>query len=243
MRTYVSAKKQQYLAKGSSTLRGSFEHLKDENGKLLYYGLNEDGTPNENIIQSDSPNNFPVVRWVGKYGEGIFASLADLTDVVTSPGERKKILAEWWADSRNKDSLGFARSYNYISLLFDLGMVWLISPLLMSLLVDWYDELEDELKDGSVMDSIRLTSANVFKESMEYSLMDFDIWNSLYTPVLGNINPFALTYLSAIPKRLLNAWSSDRSDTYDAVISSFGVTRQLRPFFDCIKPEWAYDEI
>lgn len=243
MRTYVSAKKQQYLAKGSSTLRGSFEHLKDENGKLLYYGLNEDGTPNENIIQSDSPNNFPVVRWVGKYGEGIFASLADLTDVVTSPGERKQILAEWWADSRNQDSLGFARSYNYISLLFDLGMVWLISPILMSLLVDWYDELEDELKDGSVMDSIRLTSANVFKESMEYSLMDFDIWNSLYTPVLGNINPFALTYLSAIPKRLLNAWSSDRSDTYDAVISSFGVTRQLKPFFDCIKPEWAYDEV
>ena len=243
MRTFVSAKKQQYLSKGSSTLRGRFEHLKDENGKLLYYGLNEDGTPNEDIIQSDTPNNFPVVRWVGQYGEGIFASLADLVDVVTSPGERKQILAEWIADSKNKDSLGFARSYNYISLLFDLGMVWLVSPILMNLLADWYDELEDELRDGSVMDSVRLTSANVFVESMEYSLMDFDIWNSLYTPIVGNINPFAITYLSGIPKKFFNAWTSDTYDTYDALISSFGVTRQLRPFFDCIKPEWAYDQV
>ena len=227
MRTYVSAKKQQYLAKGSSTLRGSFEHLKDENGKLLYYGLNEDGTPNEDVIQSNVPNNFPVVRWVGKYGEGIFASLSELLDVQErSLSDNFKTFTEvLFTGTGNRDSLEFARSYNRISLWFDLGMVWLISPILMSLLADWYDELEDELKDGSVMDSVRLTSANVFKESMEYSLMDFDIWNSLYTPVLGNINPFALTYLSAIPKRLLNAWSSDRSDTYDAVISSFGVTR------------------
>jgi hypothetical protein len=143
----------------------------------------------------------------------------------------------------NKDSLEFARSYNRISLWFDLGMVWLISPILMNMLADWYDELEDELQDGSVMDSIRLTSANVFVESMEYSLMDFDIWNSLYTPIVGNINPFAITYLSGIPKKFFNAWTSDTYDTYDAVISSFGVTRQLRPFFDCIKPEWAYDQV
>ena len=242
MRTFISAKKQQYLAKGSSTLRGSFEHLKDENGNLLYYGLNEDGTPNEDILQSETPNNFPVVRWVGKYGEGIFASLADLTDVFTSPGDTRKILSEWLTDARNKDSLGFARSYNLISLAFDLGIVWLISPILMNFLADWYDELEDELKDSSVMDSVRLTAANVFVESMEYSLMDFNIWNSLYTPIVSNLNPFAITYLVGIPRKFLNAWSSDSSDTYDAVISSFGVTRQLRPFFDCIKPEWAYDE-
>ena len=243
MRTFLSAKKQQYLAKGSSTLRGSFEHLKDENGKLLYYGLNEDGTPNEDIIQSETPNNFPVVRWVGQYGEGIFASFADLTDVFTSPGDGRKILSEWLADAKNKDSLGFARCYNYISLLYDLGMVWLISPVLMSMLADWYDELEDELADGSVIDSIRLTAANVFVKSMEYSVMDFDIWNSLFSPVLSNIHPFALTYLGSIPKRFVNAWTSDQSDTYDAIINSFGVTRQLKPFFDCIKPEWAYDDV
>ena len=243
MRTFISAKKQQYLAKGSSTLRGNFEHLKDENGKLLYYGLNEDGTPNEDIVQSDTPNNFPVVRWIGQYGEGIFASLADLTDVVTSPSDGREILAEWWSDSRNKDSLGFARTYNYISLMFDLGMVWIISPILMSMLADWYDELEDELADGSVLDSVRLTAANVFVKSMEYSVMDFDIWNSLLSPVLSNIHPFALTYLGSIPKRFVNAWTSDQSDTYDAIVNSFGVTRQLKPFFDCIKPEWAYDEI
>ena len=29
-------------------------------------------------------------------------------------------------------------------------MVWRITPILMNLLVDWYDELEDELKDGDV---------------------------------------------------------------------------------------------
>lgn len=242
MRTYISAKKQQYLAKGSSTLRGSFEHLKDENGKFLYYGLNEDGTPNEDILQSETPNNFPVVRWVGKYGEGIFASLADLTDIFTSPSDARKIFSEWFTDNRNKDSLGFARSYNMISLWFDI-IFWLgVSPILMNLLADWYDELEDELKDTSVMNSVRLAAANVFVESMEYSLMDFNIWNSLYTPIVSNLNPFAITYLIGIPKKLLNAWTSDTYDTYDAIISSFGVTRQLDPFFDCIKPEWAYDK-
>jgi hypothetical protein len=225
MRTYISAKKQQYLAKGSSTLRGSFEHLKDEYGKLLYYGLNEDGTPNEDILQSETPNNFPVVRWVGKYGEGIFATYADLADIFTSPSDARKILSEWITDSRNKDSLGFARSYNRISFWFDM-IFWLgISPILMNLLADWYDELEDELKDTSVMNSVRLASANVFVESMEYSLMDFNIWNSLYTPVVSNLNPFAITYLIGIPKKLLNAWTSDTYDTYDAIISSFGVTR------------------
>jgi hypothetical protein len=217
--------------------------LKDENGKLLYYGLNEDGTPNEDVIQSETPNNFPVVRWVGQYGEGIFASFADLTDAFTSPGDGRKILSERLADAKNKDSLGFARCYNYISLLYDLGMVWIISPILMSMLADWYDELEDELADRSVLDSVRLTAANVFVKSMEYSLMDFDIWNSLFSPVLSNIHPFALTYLGSIPKRFVNAWTSDKSDTYDAIINSFGVTRQLKPFFDCIKPEWAYDEV
>ena len=243
MRTYVSAKKQQYLAKGSSTLQGSFEHLKDEHGKLLYYGLNEDGTPNEDILQSDTPNNFPVVRWVGKYGEGIMASYADFGDFYNhSLSDNKKLFSEWLLESTNKDSLGYARVYNLISLAFDRIMVWGITPILMNLLVDWYDELEDELKDGNVLDGIRLASANVFKESVEYSLMDFDIINSLYTPVLGNMNPFALTYLSAIPKRLFNAWTSDTYDTYDALVSSFGAARQIRPFFDCIKPDWASDQ-
>jgi hypothetical protein len=243
MRTYVSAKKQQYLAKGNSTLRGSLVHLKDEHGKLLYFGLNEDGTPNEDTLQSDAPNNFPVVRWVGKYGEGILASISEFGDFYNhSLSENKELFSEWLLESKNKDSLGFARVYNGISFLFDLGMVWIISPILMRLLVDWYDELEDELKDGNVLDGIRLASANVFKESVEYSLMDFDIINSLYTPVLGNINPFALTYLSAIPKRFLNAWTSDTYDTYDALISSFGAARQIRPFFDCIKPDWASDK-
>lgn len=243
MRTYVSAKKQQYLAKGSSTLQGSFEHLKDEHGKLLYYGLNEDGTPNEDVLQSDTPNNFPVVRWVGKYGEGILSSFADFGDFYNhSLSENKKLFSEWLLESKNKDSLGYARMYNLISLAFDRTMVWLITPVLMNLLVDWYDELEDELKDSNILDGIRLASANVFKESVEYSLMDFDIWNSLYTPVLGNINPFALTYLSAIPKRMFSAWTSDTSDTYDALVNSFGATRQIRPFFDCIKPDWASDQ-
>ena len=215
------------MAKGSSTLRGRYEHLKDENGKLLYYGLNEDGTPNEDVVQSDTPNNFPVVRWIGQYGEGIFASLSELLDVQErSLSDNVKTFTEvLFTGTGNKDSLEFARTYNRISLWFDLGMVWLISPILMNLLVDWYDELEDELKDGTVLDGIRLAAGNVFKESVEYSLMDFDIWNSLYTPVLGNINPFAITYLSAIPKRLINAWASDRSDTYDALVSSFGATR------------------
>ena len=243
MRTYVSAKKQQYLAKGSSTLQGSFQQATDENGKPLYYGLNEDGTPNEDVVQSDSPNNFPVIRWVGKYGEGILASFADLTDIVNSPSDFKKILSEWAVEAQNKDSLGFARSYNFISLAFDLGMVILISPILMNLLADWYDELEDELQDGSVTESVRLTAANVFVESMEYSFMDFNIWNSLYTPIVGNLNPFAITYLVGIPRKFFNAWASDTYDSYDALISSFGVTRQLRPFFDCIKPEWAYDQV
>ena len=242
MRTYVSAKKQQYLAKGSSTLQGSFEHLKDEHGKLLYYGLNEDGTPNEDILQSDTPNNFPVVRWVGKYGEGILSSFADFGDFYNhSLSDNKKLFSEWLLESRNKDSLGYARMYNLISLAFDRIMVWGITPILMNLLVDWYDELEDELKDGNVLDGVRLASANVFKESVEYSLMDFDIINSLYTPVLGNMNPFALTYLSAIPKRMFNAWTSDTYDTYDALVSSFGAARQIRPFFDCIKPDFVSD--
>ena len=145
--------------------------------------------------------------------------------------------------SENKDSLEFARSYNRISLWFDLAMVLAISPILMNMLADWYDELEDELADGSMTDSIRLTSAKVFKESMEYSVADFNVFTSLFTPILSNINPFAITYLGAIPKRFVNAWISDKSDSYDALMNSFGVTRQLKPFFDCIKPEWAYDQV
>lgn len=245
MRTFMSGKKQQYMAKGNSTLRGRFEHLKDENGKLLYYGLNDDGTPNEDIIQSDTPNNFPVIRWVGQYGEGILASFAELLDMEEcSLSDRFKMFSELLlVGSENKDSLEFARSYNRISLWFDLAYVYLISPLIMNMLADWYDELEDELSDGSLMDSVRLTAANVFKESMEYSFADFNVFTSLFSPILSNLNPFAITYLSAIPRRFVNAWVSDKSDSYDALISSFGVTRQLKPFFDCIKPEWAYDEI
>lgn len=243
MRTYVSAKKQQYLAKGGSTLRGSFKHMKDENGKLLYYAINEDGTPNEDVMQSESPNNFPVVRWDGAYGEGIGATIADLTDIISSPSDRRKIWDEWKETFNDKDSLGYARIYNAISFAFDFGIMIMVSPILMGLLADWYDELEDEWKDSSVMDSIRLTAANVFVESMEYSLMDFNIISSLFEPVLSNINPFAVTYMLGIPKKFINAWTSDTYDTYDALISSFGVTRQLRPFFDCIKPEWAYDQV
>ena len=162
--------------------------------------------------------------------------------MISSPSDAKKIWAEWLADSTNKDSLGFARTYNAISFAFDLGIMLIISPILMNLLADWYDELEDEWKDSSVVDSIKLTSANVFVESMEYSLMDFNIISSLFEPVLSNINPFAVTYMLGIPKKFINAWTSDTYDSYDALISSFGVTRQLNPFFDCIKPEWAYDK-
>lgn len=244
MRTYLSAKKQQYLAKGNSTLQGSYEQLKDEQGKLLYYGVNEDGTPNEDVLQSDTPNNFPVIRWVGKYGEGIMASFAEWIDRYdnTLSGTGKSFWELFIRGSKNKDSLEFARSYNRISMWFDMAMVHIISPILMNLLIDWYDELEDELKDGNLLDGMRLAAGNVFKESVEYSLMDFNIINSLYTPVLSNINPFALTYLSAIPTRFWKAWTSDTYDTYDALVSSFGATRQIRPFFDCVKPDWAEDQ-
>ena len=242
MKTYWSAKKNQYLAPGGVKLIGHFEDYKekDENGELRqrYYQKNEKGEIDINapLVFEDHPNcsQVKVQRWKGQWQEGIMATLWKLGAGAVD-GRFKEEWEELW--NNPDDNLRLAYRSNLKQLAFDLIMLTVIGNLTSYVLGDWADDEEDEWRKdkGDQGKALDYMMANFIFKTFDNSFRDFNMIASIWDPML-DWQPFAFNTLWTNTSRMWDAAVGD-ADFSRSVIQSFSAGRQILPMFDSLTYE------
>ena len=234
MKTYWSGKKNQYLAPGGVRLQGKWEQAKDEQGNLLFYQENPDGTINFNEKPTTEPNNSPFYKWNGVYQEGIILTLSN----IFKNGFSGKGIREGWEDTWNNqdENIRLARQMNLRQFGSDILFYFIISVLIAGMLMmDWDKELQKEAKEtGDLKDATIATGVHLLRMSFGQSAEDFAWWQSIGNPAV-NWSPFAFTQATNIVKRTWNTVIGD-TDFYDGVVYASATGKQLKPLMQWIKP-------
>ena len=239
MKTYWSAKKNQYLAPGGVKLIGHFADYKekDANGEehQLYYQKNEKGEIDINapFVYENDPNcsQVKVQRWQGQWQEGICATLYKLGAGAVQ-GRFKEEWDELW--NHPDENLRLAYRSNLKQLAFDLIMVCVIGNLTSFLLGDWADDEEDEWRKdkGDVGKASEYMMANFIFKTFDNSFRDFNMFSSIWDPML-DWQPFAFNTLWNNTSRMWNAAIGDK-DFSRSVLTSFSAGRQISPIYDSL---------
>lgn len=235
MKTYWSGKKNQYLAPGGVRLQGKWEHAKDEQGNLLYYQENPDGTINFNEKPTTKPNNSPFYKWQGLYQEGIILTLSN----IFKNGISGKAIREGWNETWNNEdaNIRMARQMNIKQFGADILFYLIISVLIAGcLMMDWDKDLQKKAKESKdLKDAAAATLVHLTRLSFGQSAEDFAWWQSIGNPAI-EWSPFSFTWGTNTVKRIYNAIMGD-SDFYDGVMQSSAAGKQIKPLMDYIKPE------
>lgn len=242
MKTYWSAKKNQYLAPGGVKLIGHFEDYqeKDSNGNLrqMYYQKNEKGEIDINapLVFDDDPNcsQVKVQQWKGQWQEGIMATLWKLGE-----GAVNGRFSEEWDELWNNpdENLRIAYRSNLKQLAFDIIMLCVIGNLVSYVLGDWADREEDEwLKDkGDEGKAIDYMMTNFLFKTFDNSFRDFNMIASIWDPML-DWQPFAFNTLWTNASRMWDAAIGDE-DFSRSVLRSFSAGRLVSPLYDSLTYE------
>lgn len=242
MKTYWSAKKNQYLAPGGVKLIGHFEDYKekDANGeeKQLYYQKTESGEIDINapFVYEDDPNcsKVKVQRWKGQWQEGIMATLWKL-----GAGAVNGRFSEEWDELWNNpdENLRIAYRSNIKQLAYDLLMLCVIGNLTSYVLGDWADDEEDEWRKdkGDQGKATDYMMANFIYKTFDNSFRDFNMIASIWDPML-DWQPFAFNTLWTNTSRMWDAAIGD-ADFSRSVLTSFSAGRLVAPLYDSLHYE------
>lgn len=233
MRTYWSAKKNQYLAdKGSNHIKGRYVQKKDDSGNLLYYGQKENGEVDQDIITVEN-TGIPVMQWQGDYSEGVFVTLMGICSEVWNNDD--KSLSGMLTTIRDKflenPDENYRRCYvsNLKILAYDACMAIMLGALCLGLSVV-YDDLEDDaLKSEDLTDVILADMFGLVYKTFNYAKLDFFWWESIFGPTI-DWNPFMLSSLTNTVTQVMDVASGEKN-AFDAAIQMFGIARQNRPMF------------
>lgn len=243
-KTFWSGKKNQYLQSGGVRMRGSWEPVveieKDADGKPTgnkieyFYGIDENGDIDyTKIVKKDElpPEKqiAPVVQWKGQWQEGIAVTMAQL-------GNPRNIIKKYYDLAQEDPDLARCYRSNVIQLLYDLSL-WLIGgALLGGILGDWLKELlEDNRDNDDFIDGVKLAAANVAVWTVKNSFMDFNMFESIGSP-LTRWTPFALQFTTNTINNL-GKYVTGSQDLWDTIVRTNGSMKQIKPIFDAIKPE------
>lgn len=240
MKTYWSAKKNQYLAPGGVKLIGHFEDYKekDENGeeRQMYYQKNESGEIDINapLVYEDHPNcsQVKVQQWKGQWQEGIMATLWKLGAGATQ-GRFREEWDELW--NNPDENLRIAYRSNLKQLAYDLIMVCVIGNLVSYTLGGWADDEEDEWRKdkGDTGKATDYMMANFLFKTFDNSFRDFNAFSSIWDPML-DWQPFAFNTLWTNTSRMWDAATGDK-DFSRSVLTSFSAGRQISPIYDSLR--------
>lgn len=238
-KTYWSGKKNQYLQSGGVRLRGRWEQRteKDAQGKevKLYYQVDAQNNIRYDLPFTTNVTVAPVMQWKGQWQEGILLTLGDIAyNTLQHPTQFVENIKQKW-NNPNEDLQRCYRS-NIKQAGYDLMMFLIIGSLLGSLLGDWLKDLKDENIDNTNLSTgLKLAAANVMVSSVKNSFLDFNIIDSIGSPV-GQWTPFAFEWSARQYKNIAKVATGDE-DIWDGVLNIATVNRQVRPIFDSIKPE------
>ena len=242
MKTYWSAKKNQYLAPGGVKLIGHFEDYKekDENGELkqLYYQKSQTGEIDINapMVHADHPNcsNVKVQQWKGQWQEGICATLWKLGEGAVQGNLRGE-----WEELWNNPDENLRTSYrsNLKQIVFDLVMIGLIGNLFSYVLGGWADDEEEKWRkdkddEGKAIDYMM---ANFIFKTFDNSFRDFNMFSSIWDPML-DWQPFSFNTLWVNASRMWDGLVGDE-DFSRSVLRSFSAGRLISPLYDSITYE------
>ena len=239
MKTYWSAKKNQYLAPGGVKLIGHFEDYKekDANGELrqMYYAKNEKGEIDINapLVFDDDPKCSQVKfqQWKGQWQEGIMATLYKL-----GAGAVQGRFSEEWEELWNNpdENLRLAYRSNLKQIAFDLIMLCVVGNLVSYVLGDWADREEEEWRKdkGDQGKALDYMTANFIFKTFDNSFRDFNMIASIWGPTL-DWQPFAFDTLWTNTSRMWDAAIGDEDFTR-SIVMSFSAGRQMSPLYDSL---------
>lgn len=233
MRTYWSAKKNQYLATpGSNKIKGRYVQRKDDQGNPLYYEVNENGEVDYTKWTTNN-TGFVVEQWQGDYAEGVFVTLWGIVKEVWN--NDNKSLGGMMETIRTKflenPDENYRRCYvNNLKLItYDLCMAILLGALCFGANLI-YDDLEDEAKKSQDLNDVLI--ANTFGlafKTLNYAKLDFFWWESIFGPTI-DWNPYTVSSLSNTIKQVSAVATGDKN-AFDAMCQMFGFARQNKPIF------------
>ena len=239
MRTYWSAKKNQYLAPGGIKAQGEWVQATDDKGEKLYYAVTETGEIDKTkmpVAKSDpSSSDIPFMQWKGKFEEGVLLTLWDLG---RECWEQRSFKEGWNNKMHNPNTdpdVIKAYKSNLKLLVTDLAM-WILIGSAALLLGDWTDDEEKKFKEsGNFDDALSATFAGLVSKTVKNSSLDFAWWEAIFN-VSMDWNPFSLSYVAREAQNLMNLAVGD--DTMgDTLVKSFSAARQVKPLFEFIGQE------
>lgn len=256
MRTYWSAKKNQYFAPGGVKAQGQWIHAEEEirnpntgqlEKKKLYYAKLDNGELDRNgpLVTKDSPNcsNVPFLQWKGKFEEGIVVTMSNL--IMESLGalshgsikDAYNVIINKFKYSDDVDpELTKAYRSNVKILLMDLLIYTIIGSFVAGALGDWADDEEKNAKKtGHMSDAMYATFANLVYRTVKNSTLDAN-WISAIFDVSMDWNPMAVVYVGNEAKVLWNFITDDQTAA-ETLIKSMSAARQMRPILECIDAE------
>lgn len=234
MRTYWSAKKNQYLAgKGSNHIKGRYVQAKDDEGNLLFYQLKDNGEVNQDTSLTTTNTGVPVMQWQGDYSEGVFVTLVGIMSEVWNNDD--KSLGGMMATIREKfienPDENYRRCYvsNLKILAYDACMAIMLGALCLGMSI-MYEDLEDEAKKSEdLTDVILADTFGLVYKTFNYAKLDFFWWDSIFSPTI-DWNPFMLSSLTNTIEQVTDVATGEKN-AFDAMIQMFGFARQNRPIF------------
>ena len=232
MRTYWSAKKNQYFAsKGSNQIKGRWVQAKNENGEPLFWNINENGELNSELTTTNT--GIPANQWQGDYAEGVFVTLAGIVQEVWNNDDKSLggMLETVREKFINNPDENYRRCYvsNLKILAYDACMAIILGAICLGLSVV-YDDLEDEAKKSEDLTDVIL--ADVFGlayKSINYAKLDFFWWESIFSPTI-DWNPFMVSSTLNAIEQAASVVTGDRN-IFAAFANTFGVARQNKPLF------------
>lgn len=240
--TYWSGKKNQYLAPGGIKTMGKMEQY-EENGQKYWYKLDENGNVTYEPTTEDT--GIPFMTWKGQWQEGVLLTIIKTAGDIWS-GVKEGNIREGWNiaknDIWNNEDEGLRRAYrsNLQQICYDLTMLALIGGLLSGWLSELLREQLKETKDSDrIADALVNTIASIGVRTVDSSADDLNFVKSI-----GGIGMTWTPFSFDFARRMITTWSSvlggDR-DAYDAFVNSASFTRQTKPLWDFVKPQYLID--
>lgn len=233
MRTYWSAKKNQYFAgQGSNHIKGRYVQAKNAEGKPMYYGVKENGEIDYSVITTDV-TDIPVLQWQGDYAEGVFVTLMGIAKEVwnnddKSLGGMMTTIREKYINNPDEN---YRRCYiqNLKILAFDTCAAVMLGALCLGLSLI-YNDLDDEAKKSEdLTDAILADVFGLVYRTFNYAKLDFFWWESIFSPTI-DWNPFAFSYLTNAAEQVFEVATGDKN-AFAAFSESWGIARQNKPLF------------
>ena len=234
MKTYWSAKKNQYLAPGGVKLQGHWEDYK-EDGQQLYYQTDERGEIDlsKPFVHEGETNcsNVKVQKWRGQWQEGIFLTYSKLLGSIGS-GKFKETWKDLWY---NPDvNLRTAYRSNIKHLCIDLCFMFIIANLFAAAFDPWEEEERKKFnQDPTDMGkAASYTSVKFLADTCTRSFMDFNFVTSIFQPTI-EWQPFAFSSISRQAQNAAKFVTTDQSFA-TTIANSASVFKQVKPIIKCV---------